>query len=92
MTDKVEAVWKVNNGRFDDGIPERNSTDFVSRVGPRLRQIMLEKELTNQDIFEVHCRDCGKPHNNPGKRCSACEDVIMQRKREERRKLLLENS
>ena len=84
MHDNLSTVWQPSNGRFDDGVDERQAPVNLppSKRGPHFEELMKLHELTEEDITKNTCCDCGTKHERRNRRCFDCEWKKKQKRDE----------
>lgn len=69
----LPIAWKLNNGRFDDGIEDKGvlvGTEVCTR-GPYMRQMMERHGVTDYQLDNNLCLVCGVKCLR-GQRCPEC--------------------
>jgi hypothetical protein len=69
----LPSAWKLNNGRFDDGVEDRGVLigTPVSLRGPYIRQLMERHGVSDYELDNNLCLACGEKCER-GQRCKRC--------------------
>ena len=73
VREDLSSVWRLQSGKFDDGIDEIQPAAKPEKHGPRIRSLMGLLGIKEEDFDKNICIKCGKEHEYKRRYCETCQ-------------------